>query len=242
MWQVLAAIFLVGGTSAGAFVLSYNTPTVGLGCRTGGYLIFFVVALVLLLAEITVWWLTSPLRKHDHFHVHLKNYTERMHSHKLARHTSLPGLAASKIALARLLKVIEKAVLEICLFPVRLSRSKRKTEKLKTMEEMVREHFATLQNLTTRNWLQRVFFTPLEFFNMVWVCYMIMAQTIGAFNNCACMTSSWGDIGGCLDFTQFNVADSPYVAIYWIQGTVITCVVMAAGMGYIVFEVCIMAQ
>jgi hypothetical protein len=75
LWQALASIFLVGGTSAGAFVLSYNTPTVGLGCRTGGYLIFFVVALVLLLAEIFVWWLTSPLRRHDEFHSHLEDYT-----------------------------------------------------------------------------------------------------------------------------------------------------------------------
>lgn len=35
-----------------------NTPTVGLGCRSGGYLIYGVVALGLLTTELTVWWLT----------------------------------------------------------------------------------------------------------------------------------------------------------------------------------------
>lgn len=35
-----------------------NTPTVGLGCRSGGYVIYGVVALGLLTTELTVWWLT----------------------------------------------------------------------------------------------------------------------------------------------------------------------------------------
>ena len=34
------------------------TPTVGLGCRTGGYMIYLVMALGLLAIEIFVWWLT----------------------------------------------------------------------------------------------------------------------------------------------------------------------------------------
>lgn len=35
-----------------------NTPTVGLGCRSGGYLIYMVISLGLLTTELTVWWLT----------------------------------------------------------------------------------------------------------------------------------------------------------------------------------------
>ncbi|KAL9613821.1 MAG: hypothetical protein Q9167_001668 [Letrouitia subvulpina] len=34
------------------------TPTVGLGCRSGGYLVYFVIAFGLLVIEILVWWLT----------------------------------------------------------------------------------------------------------------------------------------------------------------------------------------
>ncbi|KAH5054512.1 hypothetical protein HBI37_235460 [Parastagonospora nodorum] len=236
-WQVLCSIFLVGGTSAGAFVLSYNTPTVGLGCRTGGYLIFLVVALVLLLAEIAVWWGTSPLRKHEQFHERLEQYTRRLASrHHRPKHTSLPGLASSKSTLSYMLGMIESAVTQLAMFPLRILPSKSKKKKLEATRARLKDHFATLQNLTTRNWLQRAFFTPLECFNMAWACYLIFAQTIGAFNNCACMTSTWAGVGGYLDFTQFNIANGSLVEKYWIQGTAITCVVMGLGMGYIVLE------
>jgi hypothetical protein len=238
IWQVFAAVFLVGGTGAGAFVLSYNTPTVGLGCRTGGYLIFFVIALVLLLAEILVWWLTSPLRKQDQFHSHLENYTRHLvNHHHRPKHTSLPGLATSKFAFSYLLKVFEHIAVQIALLPIRLLPGKCEQHKLEVTRALLQEHFATLQNLTTRNWLQRAFFTPLECFNMIWACYLIFAQTIGAFNNCACMTSTWGGVGGYLDFTQYDVANGPLVEKYWKQGTAITCVVMGLGMGYLILEV-----
>jgi hypothetical protein len=239
LWQLFAAIFLVGGTSAGAFVLSYNTPTVGLGCRAGGYMIFFVVALVLLIAEVLVWWLTSPLREQVRFHSHLEDYTQRFANghYERPKHTSFPGLAASRSMLSSILNAVESLVLQIALLPTRMSPSNRKKRKMEATQKSVQEHFATLQNLTARNWLQRAFFTPLECGNMVWACYLVCAQTIGAFNNCACMTSSWGERGGYLDFTQFNVADSSLVEKYWIQGAVITCVVMSLGMGYIVLEV-----
>lgn len=36
LWQVLSAVIIVAGTVLGAFVLSFYTPTVGLGCRSGG--------------------------------------------------------------------------------------------------------------------------------------------------------------------------------------------------------------
>jgi hypothetical protein len=231
---------LVGGTIAGACILSYNTPTVGLGCRTGGYLIFFVIALMLTLAEILVWWLTSPLRKRDRFRSHLADYTHHLaNHHHRPKHTALPGLAASDFLLSSLLRFTERVVLQVALLPIRILPGERKTEKLEKTMVNVREHFATLQNLTARNWLQRAFFTPIECFNMIWACYLVFAQTIGAFNNCTCMTSSWGGRGGYLDFTQFNVANGSLVEKYWIQGTIITCVFMGLGMGYIVLEVSI---
>ncbi|KAF2630322.1 hypothetical protein BU25DRAFT_362432 [Macroventuria anomochaeta] len=174
LWTVLASILLVGGTSVGAFVLSFNTPTVGLGCRTGGYLIFFVIAL--------------------------------------------------------------NVVLHIASLPIRIVPSKHRVQRREATKAAIRTYFLTLRGLTTRNWLQRAFFTPLEFANLVWACYLLTAQTIGAFNNCACMTSTWGGFGGYLDFTQINVANSAAVKEYWIIGTITTYVVMGLGMGYIVLE------
>ncbi|MCJ1469601.1 hypothetical protein MMC07_008236 [Pseudocyphellaria aurata] len=57
IWQIMSSVCLVYGTVGGAFILSYWTPTVGLGCRSGGYLIFVVVALGIFAAEFLVWWL-----------------------------------------------------------------------------------------------------------------------------------------------------------------------------------------
>ena len=71
LWQISSAIAVVMGSAGGAFILSYWTPTVGLGCRSGGYMIFVIIGLFLLSAEMFVWWLVprssmSPdwLRRH----------------------------------------------------------------------------------------------------------------------------------------------------------------------------------
>ena len=58
VWQITSSIFIVCGTVFGALILSYLTPTVGLGCHAGGYLVYVVVTLSLLTIEIGVWWLT----------------------------------------------------------------------------------------------------------------------------------------------------------------------------------------
>lgn len=64
IWQILSAIVIVLGTGLGAITISYWTPTVGLGCRSGGYLIFIIIALASLSIEMMVWWLT-PTRSGD---------------------------------------------------------------------------------------------------------------------------------------------------------------------------------
>ena len=55
-WQVLSAFIIVSGSSLGAFLLSYFTPTVGLGCRSGGYVVFNIIALGTFGLEALVWW------------------------------------------------------------------------------------------------------------------------------------------------------------------------------------------
>ncbi|RPB14647.1 hypothetical protein P167DRAFT_466018, partial [Morchella conica CCBAS932] len=57
LWQIMGATALVGCSIFGSFIISYFTPTVGLGCRSGGYLIFFVITLAHFLAESAVWWI-----------------------------------------------------------------------------------------------------------------------------------------------------------------------------------------
>jgi hypothetical protein len=184
-----------------------------------------------------VWWFTSPLRKQDQFQAYLEEYTHHARSRRKSIFAALPGLASAWTILARPLDLFEQAVLRIALLPLRLLPWTRESQKLDATEAAIRAHFKSLRSLTARNWLQRAFFTPLEFANLVWACYLLAAQTIGAFNNCACMTSTWGGFGGYLDFTQINVANSAVVEEYWIIGTTITCVVMGLGMSYIVLEV-----
>lgn len=81
VWQVLSAFVIVGGSGFGAFILSCKcsshisaptadlsagfTPTVGLSCRSGGYLIYTVIALFLMCAETCIWWQT-----HETTHTH----------------------------------------------------------------------------------------------------------------------------------------------------------------------------
>lgn len=239
LWRVAGSVLLVGGTGVGAFILSFHTPTVGLGCRTVGYLVFSVVAFALLIAEILVWWFTSPLRKYTHFQDHLDDYTARVanSSSRSSKRMNIVGFASSRHFFRKVLRAVEIVVTYFALTFVRMLPLRDKKRRLSATEKLVHRHFDILRDLTTRNWLQRAFFTPMEFANTVWLCFLLMAQTIGAFNTCACMTSSWGRYGGYLDFTQANQADSPMVARYWIQGTITTCVFMGLGMVYVTTEV-----
>ncbi|KAH7076864.1 hypothetical protein BKA63DRAFT_602596 [Paraphoma chrysanthemicola] len=54
-FKALSATAIVGGCCGGGFIISQFTPTVGIGCRGGGYLVFFSVAMALLIVELLVW-------------------------------------------------------------------------------------------------------------------------------------------------------------------------------------------
>lgn len=59
IFQILSAVMIVGGSVFGAFIISYFTPTTGLGCRSGGYIIYFILVLVVFSIESITWW-TMP--------------------------------------------------------------------------------------------------------------------------------------------------------------------------------------
>ncbi|MCJ1462103.1 hypothetical protein MMC07_000703 [Pseudocyphellaria aurata] len=63
-WQMLGAFLIVTGTISGAFVLSFRTPTIGLGCRSGGYAVFFIIAAVLFFLELLTWYfIIAPTKR-----------------------------------------------------------------------------------------------------------------------------------------------------------------------------------
>lgn len=57
--QSLAAFAIVVGCATSAILISYFTPTVGLGCRSAGYTIFISVTVGLALLETAMWNLTD---------------------------------------------------------------------------------------------------------------------------------------------------------------------------------------
>lgn len=59
IFQILSAVIIVGGSVFGAFIISYFTPTIGLGCRSGGYTIYFILAFAVFSIESITWWAMS---------------------------------------------------------------------------------------------------------------------------------------------------------------------------------------
>lgn len=60
-WEIISSFIIVVGTISGAFVISYRTPTVGLGCRAGGYSVFGIIALGLFVIELLAWVAMSKM-------------------------------------------------------------------------------------------------------------------------------------------------------------------------------------
>lgn len=179
LWQIISAAQVVGGTAGGAFILSCEknffrtltvtnrgpdyTPTVGLGCRSGGYLIFIVIALGIFSAELLVWWFipdgtTSPrwIRKH------------------------MPGDFVSYCARTER----------------RLSRADSNSWGLILLTRLrVRKILRWLDALTFRDRLEIFVLNPSEAVNSIWLIYIVIAQTFGIYQNCDCVTSTWGHRG-----------------------------------------------
>ncbi|KAG9194497.1 hypothetical protein G6011_04532 [Alternaria panax] len=235
-WQVLSAIIIVGGSCGGAFILSYFTPTVGLGCRSGGYTIFFSVALGLLIVEMTVWMFLSPYKfdapwlaragSHLHSHVTFNHWEDDAHERwrRLKRRTS-GMLDATGSFLIRC--IVSMAL--IALWTDREATKERVESRLERMRTNLREM------PTQRKW-EVFFFRPIEIFNTIWLIYIVMAQVFGWYKTCQCMTSNWAWGGGYLDFNQQDQSNSLWVAWCWLSGTVLTATVMGLSMFYITVE------
>jgi hypothetical protein len=54
-WQIIGSFIIVSFSVLGAFIISFFTPTVGLGCRSGGYMIFIMFATGIFTIEMVSW-------------------------------------------------------------------------------------------------------------------------------------------------------------------------------------------
>ncbi|KAI9865776.1 MAG: hypothetical protein M1824_000036 [Vezdaea acicularis] len=160
-WQILLAFGIVGASTMGAVVISYNTPTVGLGCRSGGYMIFGILSGTAFIFELVGWTATRPNELH-----------------------SSPRRRRAFYAL-------------------------------------------------------RGFLVILEVSNTCWLTYVIIAQTFGIYNSCACKSSTWAGRGGYSDFSNTAVYREDYmISVFWIAGTALGLVPLLAMLA-VVYQWCV---
>jgi hypothetical protein len=256
-WQVLSAIVIVAGSCGGAFILSYFTPTVGLGCRSGGYTIFFSVALGLLIVEMTVWMFLSPYEFDAPW---LCRVGSRLHSHVTFNHwedDAQEGWGRLKRRASKILDATSsfliRCIVSMALIAPWIDKEATRERFQGTLERMRTD----LREMSLKRRWELFFFRPVETFNTIWLVshasillaaigsliyrpqiYIVMAQVFGWYKTCDCMTSNWAWGGGYLDFSQQDQSNSRWVAWCWMSGTVLTATVMGLSMFYITVEWC----
>lgn len=217
LWQIASAVAIVGGTCGGAFILSYFTPTVGLGCRSGGYTIFATTALGLLVSEMIVWWFIDAEKPET------VRERARALSRKLTHHPRTSKVR--KFFISVMVKIQQILTTMLDLLPQGMRKS------LQAAQE-------TWEQSSAQGKLEIAFFRPAEIINATWLLYVTLAQTFGAYVNCTCMSSTWAGYGGYIDFTQYSTTNSPWVKFYWTAGTAVSTAILTVAMVYIVAEVC----
>ncbi|KAJ4321392.1 hypothetical protein N0V94_002929 [Neodidymelliopsis sp. IMI 364377] len=238
-WQVASAAIIVGASCGGAFILSYFTPTVGLGCRSGGYTIFFCISLGLLIMEMAVWLLISPYKIDKwpwiaraegrlNSSATINDWGNGAHGSwiKLKRRASSFFLNTENLLINSIVRIV-------LLFPW-----KRKSQIKSRLQEHLEDIARRRRNMGSQRQWEVFFFRPVETFNSIWLVYIVLAQTFGWYKTCNCVTSNWGGGGGYLDFAVQDTSNSKWVLYYWTAGTTLTAFVMGLAMFYITVEWC----
>jgi hypothetical protein len=240
LWQIVASVVVVGGNVFSALIVSYFTPTVGVGCRSLGYLIFFVFALALLVLEYLVWWLSSEEREEERMRRNARKDSRLKRSVTFETLENLSGNFFQRASSWTVRQrdafgdLIVKAVPKILCI---VYSKRRRAKKEKKMEDRLKRRLNSWKEFTMRDWSERLFFRPMEAINTIWLIYIVMAQTFGSYNNCKCMSSTFSPGGGYIDFLIYNQAPFDTVKWYWITGTVLSSVIIGLSMGYVVLEV-----
>ncbi|KAK5737036.1 hypothetical protein LTR17_006997 [Elasticomyces elasticus] len=230
--QVTASFLCVGGTTFGAWILSFFTPTVGLGCRSGGYTIFAAIATGLLVVEMGLWWYwdarkteLKDLQRRATLNTQVASSAERILKVWLVTRRHLRRLSSlCGAAVASLMRTVLPEKADVVM--------RRKLSQLTTW----------LASLSAQQHWDYCFFRPVEVGNSAWLLYRTLAQTFGTDNTCDCMSSLWGRGGGYVDLTQWDISTSNDVRRFWIAGTTIGVTVMSTAMIYIVVEWCLQSH
>ena len=168
-WQVASAIIIVAASCGGAFIISFFTPTVGLGCRSGGYTIFFAVALGLLIVEMTVWLILSPYEVEPPW---LARTATRLHSN--ATFNQWEGNAQDqwrslKRRASSFLNKTEEFFIRCIVGLVLLFPWRDKLAMRERVESALEDVMRNLRAMSPQRKWEVFFFRPVEAFNTLWL-------------------------------------------------------------------------
>ncbi|KAI8942314.1 hypothetical protein NX059_000393 [Plenodomus lindquistii] len=237
-WQITSAIIIVGGSCGGAFVLSYFTPTVGLGCRSGGYTIFFSVTLGLLIMEMIVWLALSPYQVEAPWMTRTTTRLLSIDTFNRLENDAQTQWRSLKRSVTALVTKIERGLIRFVVWAAKFVPFGNVSTRKKRTECALENTFENVRSMSSQRKWEVFFFRPVEAFNTIWLIYIVFAQVFGLYKTCDCVTSNWAGGGGYLDFSVQDTSNSRWVLWYWTGGTLMTALVMSLSMFYITVEWC----
>lgn len=205
--QIASSICIVCTSAGGAFILSYFTPTVGLGCRSAGYMIYVVITVFLFLVEILCWGLRTNYLRHRRWVPWISHYVPQD-------------------SVSMLLQYMKQKL--------KRADTGKFTKAGRSHVKRVLEWWEKLEWTDIVDVLLRV----AEAGNLIWLSYIVAAQTRGSYNTCDCISSIWAAGGGYTDFEQVDYYRIHGILSYWGFGTGLSCAVLVVGLAYIMAEYC----
>ncbi|KAK3113136.1 hypothetical protein LTR53_009873 [Teratosphaeriaceae sp. CCFEE 6253] len=190
--QVSAAFACVGGTTFGAWILSFFTPTVGLGCRSGGYTVFIAIATSLLVTEMILWWWWDAQKP------------ELRDLHRRASHNAYVASSGEKLRTGwtKVQRLLSPLAASCATLFKRIINTLLPDPVIKILNGTTHSLGTWFAKLSPQQRWEFLFFRPVEAGNTAWLLYRILAQTFGSDNTCECMSSLWSFGGGYVDLTQ----------------------------------------
>jgi hypothetical protein len=243
-WHITSAVIIVAGECSGAFILSYYTPTIGLGCRSQGYLIFGLISLGLLILEFIVWRCTSE---------EVEEYQARQDSS--GRRNTFDTIALGRMRAASVVVVnrtrswlerpyerfedtVTKWFPKMFSFTYIGNRQRRQQH----LQRVVREQFQAMRHYNVRTWWNILVFIPVEVVNTAWLIKVVLSQTFGAYVNCYCQASPYSSGGGYIDLQMVLHSELKYVMWSWVSGTAISGAALVLSLAHIVTEWCLQSH
>jgi hypothetical protein len=242
LWHISSAVIIVTGECLGAYIVSYYTPTVGLGCRSLGYLIFAVISLGLLVIEFVVWRFTSEEREEYNARQPARRGTFDAIGGERMRQASMYTMRRTRSWFQAPWESFEDFTKTW--FPIIFSytyigdRQHRRDH----LQRVVDDRFQAMRSYSARQWWNILFFIPAELANTAWLIKVVLSQTFGAYVNCWCQTSLYSPGGGYLDLSMVLNTHLKYVMWSWVTGTGISCTILMLGLAYVVTEWCMQSH